>query len=164
MGVLIRSLDSSDWPRVSQIYLEGIETGQATFETKVPEWDKWNAAHTECCRLVATIDAEVVGWAALSRVSVRDAYRGVAEVSVYVSAAKRGQGIGRNLLESLIIASEGNEFWTLQATVFPENEASIALHLSCGFRIVGKRERIASLHGVWRDTCLLERRSRVVQP
>src|SRR5215217_8468004 len=137
MSVLIRSLHHSDWPQVSRIYLEGIETGQATFETKVPDWEKWNASHTDCCRLGAIVENTVAGWAALSRVSTRDAYSGVAEVSVYVARAARGQGVGRILLSSLISASEENGFWTLQASVFPENEASIALHASCGFRLIG---------------------------
>ena len=145
------------------IYLEGIATGQATFETTAPTWEKWDAGHLRKMRLVARGEGgEILGWAALSRVSDRCVYGGVAEVSVYVGERGRGRGVGRALLEALIAASERNEIWTLQAGVFPENAASVRLHLSCGFREVGRRERIGKLNGVWRDTLLLERRSRNV--
>jgi phosphinothricin acetyltransferase len=148
-----------DWPVVRAIYEEGIATGHATFETGAPEWSAWDAAHRPDCRLIARQNGRVIGWAALSPVSPRIVYRGVAEVSVYVASTARGKGIGRALLLALVEASEKADVWTLQASIFPENEASVALHLSCGFRIVGHRERLGLHHGVWRDTLLLERRS-----
>lgn len=143
------------------IYLEGIRGGHSTFETDAPTWDQWNEAHLEFARLVMRDGDTVVGWAALSPVSKRHVYRGVAEVTVYVTESKRGQGIGRDLLQALIDASETNGIWMLQASIFPENTASLELHLRCGFREVGRRERIAMLSGVWRDTLLLERRSKI---
>ncbi len=152
-------LTPADWPAVRAIYEEGMATGNATFETVAPEWAAWNAARLPCCRLVARHGRRVVGWAALSAVSSRAVYSGVAEVSVYVAAAARGQGVGRLLLDGLVAASEEAGIWTLQAGIFPENEASLALHRACGFRVVGRRERLAQLHGVWRDALLLERRS-----
>jgi L-amino acid N-acyltransferase YncA len=158
MEIAIEPMQAGDWPRVREIYLEGIGTGHATFETDAPSWESWNAAHLPFARLVAR-RGEIIGWAALSPVSQRCVYGGVAEVSVYVSSASRGVGAGRALLLSLIKASERNGIWTLQAGIFPENHASIALHLACGFREVGRRERIGKLNGVWRDTILLERRS-----
>ena len=151
-----------DWGQVRAIYLEGIATGHATFEIDAPTWEKWDAGHLREARLVAREEETILGWAALSRVSDRCVYGGVAEVSVYVGARGRGRGVGRALLEALVEASEQNGIWTLQAGVFPENVASIKLHLSCGFREVGRRERIGQLNGVWRDTLLLERRSRSV--
>ncbi len=153
---------SSDWEQVRAIYLEGIATGQATFETEAPGWEQWDAGHLSDCRLVARADGGILGWAALSPVSRRAVYAGVAEVSVYVSAGARGNGIGDALLAALIAASEQQGVWTLQAAIFPENRASIALHLKYGFREVGRRERIARHHGIWRDTVILERRSKVV--
>ena len=144
---------------VLAIYLDGIRTGQATFETEAPSWEAWDDAHLPYGRLVALIEGKVVGWAVLSPVSKRAVYRGVAEVSVYVADAYRGQGVGRRLLEKLIEVSEANGVWTLQAGIFPENVASIRMHKRCGFREVGIRERIGALRGVWRDTVLLERRS-----
>lgn len=159
-GFLLEPMRDEDWPAVRRIYLEGIATGLATFETEAPEWERWNADHLEACRIVARSDGEVIGWAALSPVSKRRVYRGVAEVSVYLAAKARGRGVGRALLEALIIASEREGIWTLQASIFPENEASLRLHLGCGFREVGRRERIGELDGRWRDTLLLERRSR----
>lgn len=155
----IETMQEIDWPAVRAIYQEGIATGQATFETAAPEWEAWDASHRPDCRLVARQEAQVIGWAALSPVSRRAVYRGVAEVSVYVAAAARGRGIGRVLLGALIEASEAAGIWTLQASVFSENEASVALHLSHGFRVVGHRERIGLHHGTWRDTLMLERRS-----
>jgi L-amino acid N-acyltransferase YncA len=149
-----------DWEQVRAIYLEGIRGGHSTFETDAPTWDQWNESHLEFARLVMREGDAVVGWAALSPVSKRQVYRGVAEVTVYVTESKRGQGIGRALLQALIDASETNGIWTLQASIFPENTASLELHLRCGFREVGRRERIAMLSGVWRDTLLLERRSK----
>ncbi|MEP6994617.1 MAG: N-acetyltransferase family protein [Acidobacteriota bacterium] len=152
---------AADWEHVRRVYAEGIATGNATFETEPPSWEAWDKAHREDCRLVARREgeAEVVGWAALSRVSERCVYGGVAEVSVYVAGSWRGGGIGRRLLESLIAASEEAGIWTLQAGIFPENASSIALHEKCGFRIVGVRERPGKLRGAWRDVVLLERRS-----
>jgi L-amino acid N-acyltransferase YncA len=150
------------WESVRAIYLEGIATGHATFETEAPAWERWDAAHMPFARLVALARGEVAGWAALSPVSSRKVYAGVAEVSVYVGAAFRGDGLGRALLEALIRESEANGVWTLQASIFPENEASVALHIACGFRELGRRERVGKLDGRWRDTVLLERRSRIV--
>jgi len=157
--VIIDPMRSADWVRVREIYLEGIATGDATFETEAPGWDKWDSAHLPFARLVARVAGELVGWSALSRVSQRCVYGGVAEVSVYVSSAQRGAGVGRRLLASLIEESEHNGIWTLQAGIFPENTASLALHAAYGFRKVGHRERIGKLNGIWRDTVLLERRS-----
>ena len=162
MSFIIEEMKESDWPAVRAIYLEGIATGQATFETEAPAWERWDGAHHAFARLVARAGDGVKGWAALSPVSGRAVYSGVAEVSVYVGERHRGAGIGRALLEALINASEQNGIWTLQAGIFPENDASIALHKLCGFREVGRRERIGCMNGVWRDTLLLERRSKVV--
>jgi L-amino acid N-acyltransferase YncA len=153
----------SDWDEVRQIYVDGLRTGQATFETEAPSWETWDQRHLPFARLVATSENMVAGWAALSAVSLRKVYEGVAEVSVYVGASRRGRGIGRALLQRLIAESERHGVWTLQASIFPENQGSIALHQSCGFRTVGVRERIGMLHGIWRDTVLLERRSRPVE-
>jgi L-amino acid N-acyltransferase YncA len=155
----IRELHPADWPAVARIYEEGMRTGNATFETRVPSWDEWDAGHLAGLRLVVTLDGDVAGWAALSRVSERACYRGVAEHSIYVAARARGLGLGRQLLAALISASEAAGIWTLQAGVFPENEASIALHSSLGFRVVGVRERLGCTNAVWRDVVLLERRS-----
>ncbi len=153
----------ADWPEVRRIYLEGVATNQATFETTVPAtWEAWVASKLAAGRLVALRGDLAVGWAALNAVSSRPAYRGVAEVSVYVAAAARGSGVGRALLHALVEASESCGVWTLQASIFPENTASVRLHEQVGFRVVGRRERIAQHHGVWRDTVLLERRSAVV--
>jgi L-amino acid N-acyltransferase YncA len=155
----IEALEASDWPRVAAIYGDGIASGLATFETECPSWLVWNAAHLSCCRIVARLSGEVVGWAALSPVSSRPCYAGVAEVSLYVGVAARRQGIGRALLEALIHESEEHGIWTLQGTTLAENAASLRLQADCGFRVVGRRERIAMLNGVWRDTILTERRS-----
>jgi L-amino acid N-acyltransferase YncA len=151
-----------DWPDVRAIYCEGLATGQATFETAAPSWDDWDSNHLPWPRLIATTKDrnEVVGWAALSPVSKRSAYCGVAEVSVYVAKQSRGQGVGKALLQRLIEESEKNDIWTLQASIFPENTPSIKIHKACGFREVGIRESIGKLNGVWRNTVLLERRSR----
>jgi len=159
---IVRELQPEDWPHVAAIYEEGIRTGNATFETGVPSWEAWDADHSEH-RLVAERDGEVVGWAALSPVSDRCCYGGVADESVYVSARTRGHGIGRALLDVLIPQSEAAGIWTLQAGLFPENKPSLRLHLGCGFRLVGVRERLGQLDGVWRDVLLLERRSTVVE-
>lgn len=160
--MVIDTMAPADWEVVRAIYREGIATGNATFETDAPEWETWNAAHLHNCRLTARSGGVIVGWAALSPVSGRCVYGGVAEVSVYVAAAARGQGVGRALLRVLIEQSEAAGVWTLQAGIFPENAASIALHRACGFREVGRREKLGQMHGVWRDVVLMERRSRVV--
>jgi phosphinothricin acetyltransferase len=159
MTISIETMRKGHWPAVRDIYVEGIETRNATFETEPPGgWEAWSAAHLESCRIVALDAARVLGWGALSPVSGRCIYRGVVEVSVYVSAGQRGGGLGRRLLEELVRRSEEEGLWTLQAGVFPENEASLALHGRCGFRRVGVRERIGRMDGVWRDVVLLERR------
>jgi phosphinothricin acetyltransferase len=150
---------ASDWAQVRAIYLEGIRSGHSTFETGAPPWETWDEGHLQIARLVMRDGETIHGWAALSPVSKRDVYRGVAEVTVYVSESMQGQGIGRALLDGLIGESEQNGIWTLQASIFPENVASMQLHLRCGFREVGRRERIAMLNGVWRDTLLFERRA-----
>ena len=152
-------MNASDWEQVRTIYLEGIRSGHSTFETEAPSWEKWDEGHLQFARLVMRDGETVLGWAALSPVSKRHVYRGVAEVTVYVSENAQGLGIGRALLEALIDESEKNGIWTLQASIFPENTASVQLHLRCGFREVGRRERIAVLNGVWRDTLLFERRA-----
>ncbi|WP_149303914.1 GNAT family N-acetyltransferase [Pareuzebyella sediminis] len=158
----IRSMQAQDWVKVSEIYAEGIATGFATFETTVPPYETWDKAHLKSCRLVAIDDPHVLGWAALSPVSSRCVYGGVAEISVYVSKNHRGRGVGKALLETLIALSEKEGFWTLQSGVFPENQGSIALHYKMGFRHIGKRERIGKLDGVWKDNLLFERRSTTV--
>jgi phosphinothricin acetyltransferase len=160
--VAIRPMSPADWPAVARIYAEGIATGTATFETAVPTWEAWDAAHVAAARLVAELDGAVVAWAALTPVSGRCVYAGVAEVSVYVGAEARGRGVGRRLLTALVEASEEAGFWTLQAGIFARNAASIALHERCGFRMVGVRERIGALRGEWLDTVLMERRSAAV--
>jgi L-amino acid N-acyltransferase YncA len=153
-----------DWEPVRCIYLEGLATGDATFETEASSWKTWDEGHLSVPRLVAIseTDGTVLGWAALSRVSLRAAYSGVAEVSVYVAANSRSLGIGKDLLEQLVVQSEHNGIWTMQASVFPENKASLAVHKNCGFREVGIRQRIGRMKGIWRDTVLLERRSALV--
>ena len=160
-------LTADHWPAVRAIYTQGIATGNATFATNAPSWEEWDASHLPHSRLVA-VDAgyarsgQVLGWAALSPVSSRCVYGGVAEVSVYVAGAARGRGVGRQLLAALVAESEAHGIWTLQAGIFPENTTSVSIHAGAGFREVGRRERIGQLHGVWRDTLLLERRSSVV--
>lgn len=147
------------WEAVKQIYEEGIATGNATFQTAAPTWEEWDAAHVAKPRLVAIENNEILGWAAITPVSGRCVYAGVGEVSVYVGTNARGKGLGKQLLLALIEGSEKENFWTLQAGVFPENLASLAIHEACGFRIIGTREKIGKMNGVWRDTVLLERRS-----
>jgi L-amino acid N-acyltransferase YncA len=155
----ITAMQPEDWPAVRKIYGEGIATGNATFETELPDWEKWDSNHRKDCRLIARNAEQVLGWAALSRVSGRAVYAGVAEVSVYVAAAARGGGVGKALLQALIEESERHGVWTLQAGIFPENAASIAIHTSCGFLEVGIRRGIGKLAERWRDVVLLERRS-----
>lgn len=147
------------WEDVKKIYKEGIETGHATFQSSIPSWEEWDADHIKDCRLVAKENNEVIGWAGLTPVSGRCIYSGVGEVSVYVKANARGKGVGKNLLRALVKESEANGYWTLQAGIFPENKGSISIHEQAGFRVIGKREKIGKMNGVWRDTMLLERRS-----
>lgn len=161
-AVSVEGMRAGDWAAVEAIYQEGIATRNATFETETPSWEQWDARHLQFARLVVRSEHGVCGWAALTPVSMRRVYAGVAEVSVYVAENARGRGVGKALLEGLIEQSEQHGIWTLQAGIFPENVASIRLHESCGFRVVGRRERIAMLHNVWRDTVLMERRSEVV--
>ena len=162
MGLEVRDLRPEDWAEVARIYAEGIATGNATFETDVPTWRAWDAAHLGEHRLVAEEGGRVVGWIALAPVSRRPCYAGVAEVSVYVSEGARGRGVGSELVAAVVERAERGDIWTLQTSVFPENEPSLALLRRFGFRTVGTRERIGRLHGVWRDTVLVERRSEVV--
>jgi phosphinothricin acetyltransferase len=157
----IRKYIPDDWESVMAIYANGIKTGNATFETTLPSQDKWENAHVESCRLVAVSDRKIIAWAALSPVSEREAYHGAAEVSVYVDRLHSGKGIGKEILSELIKQSEASGLWTLQASIFPENLASIRLHESCGFRVVGYREKIGKLNGSWRDTIIMERRSKI---
>src|SRR5947209_2988297 len=161
MTIVIEKMLPGHREQVLAIYVEGIATGHATFETEAPKWECWDASHMRDGRLVALEGRRVAGFAALSPVSARKVYEGVAEVSVYVGAEFRGRGAGRALLEALIRESESSGVWTLQAGIFPENVASVALHRACGFREVGRRERIGKLGGQWRDTVLLERRSKI---
>ncbi len=162
MNVNIEEMTPADWGEVQAIYLEGIASGEATFEVEAPSWGHWDAVHHKFARLVARSDGLVAGWTALSPVSRRQCYAGVAEVSVYVGLDHRGRGIGRQLLLAAIAESERQGIWTLQGATFPENEASLRMQRACGFREIGRRERVAQLRGVWRDTVLTERRSTVV--
>jgi len=156
------AMRDTDWAKVRAIYVEGIDTGNATFEIEAPDWDAWDAAHLPFCRLVARRGDAIIGWAALSPVSRRRVYAGVAEVSVYVAGMAQGKSVGRALLARLISESERAGIWTLQSTILAENAISVALHTSIGFREVGRRERIGQRHAVWRDVILMERRSRIV--
>jgi phosphinothricin acetyltransferase len=160
--VTVRDLRPNDWPEVARIYDEGIVTGNATFETQAPSWQEWDAAHLPDHRFVAEDDGRVAGWIALAPASSRQCYAGVAEISVYVAEDVRGKGVGSELLATVVESAEGAGLWTLQTSVFPENTASLAVLRRFGFRTVGTRERIGQLHGVWRDTVLVERRSEVV--
>jgi L-amino acid N-acyltransferase YncA len=154
-----RKLEKEDWEQVSEIYRQGIETKNVTFQLDIPNWIDWDNGHLQTCRMVAEIDTIIVGWFALSPVSSRCVYGGVAEVSVYVANDFSGQQIGTKLLEKLIEESEKNGIWTLQAGIFPENKGSLKIHTKLGFREIGYREKIGKMDGVWRDTILLERRS-----
>jgi phosphinothricin acetyltransferase len=158
----IDQMHASDWEDVRIIYLEGIKTGNATFQQVAPSWEEWDKSHLSQCRLVARSQGKVIGWAALSPTSSRCVYAGVAEVSIYVSPQHQGSGVGSRLINIFIEASEQHGFWTLQSGVFPENKASLELHRKFGFREVGRRERIGQMNGIWRDVLLLERRSKVV--
>lgn len=155
-------MTADDWKNVSEIYRQGIETGNATFQQEIPTYTDWDNGHLKNCRIVAIKDNEVAGWAALTPVSGRCVYAGVAEVSVYVADKNRGHKIGHKLLEKLIIESENEKLWTLQAGIFPENIASLKIHEALGFRKIGHRERIGQMNGIWRDTILLERRSKLI--
>ena len=157
--MLVAALRPDDWPAVHAIYQAGIDTGNATFETTVPAWEDWDAAHLPDHRLVARDGDRVVGWSALAPVSDRCAYAGVAEDSIYIAPDARGRGVGRQLLTAVVASAEHAGIWTVQTAIFPENQASIRLHQACGFRVVGVRERLGRLHGRWRDVVLLERRS-----
>ncbi len=160
--VSITAMVTADWPAVRRIYVDGISTGNATFETEPPDWDTWDRNHHRECRLVAHVANDLVAWAAVSPVSARACYAGVAEHSIYVAPSHQGLGIGKRLLAALVEESEATGIWTLQSSIFPENRASIAIHLACGFRVLGRRQQVAMLNGVWRDTVMVERRSRVV--
>lgn len=161
-GVNVRAFEKPDFPSVKAIYQEGIDTGNATFQARAKEWEEWNASLLTTCRLVADSAGEVVAWAALSPVTSRCVYFGVAEVSVYVSTREAGKGIGSLLLGELVLASEKAGIWTLQAGIFPENTASLAIHAKNGFKQVGVREKLGKMDGTWRDVVLMERRSKVV--
>jgi len=162
MKIVVRQLIKEDWTSVSKIYADGIATGIATFETEVSDWETWNIKYVDSCRIVATRNTNVVGFAVLSLVSQRDVYLGVAEVTVYVDENFKGKGIGKTLLEELIKQSETNGFWTLQAGIFSENIPSINLHKKCGFRVVGVKEKIGQLNKKWHNNYFLERRSKII--
>src|SRR5690348_13822618 len=150
--ITLEKMEDADWRFVKEIYEEGIATGNATFQTSAPQWEEWNNSHLAHSRVIAKDGDDILGWAALTPVSGRCVYAGVAEVSVYVSSKARGKGIGKQLLQKLIEESEANNIWTLQAGIFPENIQSLKIHEGCGFRVIGKRERIGKLNGIWRDT------------
>lgn len=158
----LRQLEADDWPAVRDIYREGIRSGLATFEIEAPTWEEWDAAHHAQHRLIAEMGDRIVGWAALAPVSSRRVYAGVVEDSVYVPVDAQGQGVGGALLSALVAGAEAAGIWTIEAGIFPENGASIAVHQRCGFRIVGVRERLGKRDGLWRDVLLLERRSALV--
>jgi L-amino acid N-acyltransferase YncA len=158
----IRTMTQHDWEAVKSIYESGIETGIATFETSAPSWEKWDEGHLEFGRLVAIENNEVLGWAAISPVSSRCVYGGVAEVSIYIANNHKGKGIGKSLLQNLIMVSEKHGIWTLQAGIFTDNTASVRLHEKSGFRVIGYREKIGKLNGRWKDNFILERRSGTV--
>ena len=162
ISIQIKKMTANDWDAVRSIYEEGIATGNATLETNIPSWESWDAAHMKECRLTAKEDSIVTGWSALTPVSGRCVYAGVAEVSVYIGGNFRGRGIGKLLLEELIRSSEKQGIWTIQAGILKENTASIELHKKCGFKILGVREKLGKLNGLWRDIVLMERRSSVV--
>ena len=161
-NITIRLFKISDFHQVQEIYKQGVETRNATFESHIPFWEEWNRKFIEEPRLVAVLNDRVVGWAMLSRVSLRDVYSGVCEISLYIHKKYRKRGIGKALLNELITQSENYNIWTLQAGIFPENKVSIKLHKDCGFREVGYREKIGKMDDEWRDTILLERRSKEV--
>lgn len=159
--VFIRNITEEDYPEIKRIFEAGIASGHATFETKAPEWNKWNEAKLPYCRLCAISEGKFAGWAALSPTSKRYVYRGINEESIYIAPEFAGKGIGKILMNALIRQSEAEGVWTLYASIFPENTASIRLHLSCGFRQIGYMEKAGCMNGIWRDTVLFERRSTV---
>jgi phosphinothricin acetyltransferase len=161
-NILTRPLILEDWKAVASIYAEGIATGYATFEKQIPTYEVWDKAHLKSCRIIAVHNNIILGWAALSPVSGRCVYGGVAEVSVYVGQAYNRKGVGKQLMVELISQSEKNGYWTLQSGIFPENVGSIALHKKVGFRYLGTRERVGQLDGIWKDNLLFERRSKIV--
>jgi phosphinothricin acetyltransferase len=161
MTIMAYGIHERDYFFVAEIYKQGIESGNATFETEVPSWSKWDQSHLSHSRILAKEEGIVLGWAALSPVSGRCVYGGVAEVSVYINNEARGKGIGSVLLGKLVEESEKNGIWTLQAGIFPENLGSLRIHEKCGFRLVGVREKLGRMNGIWRDVCLLERRSQI---
>jgi phosphinothricin acetyltransferase len=160
--IILDKMLPADWEAVKQIYEEGIATGNATFQQQAPNWEEWNNDHLSHSRIIAKEDGTILGWAALTGISGRCVYAGVAEVSVYVSDKARGKGVGKKLLQKLIEESEANNIWTLQAGIFPENIASVKIHNASGFRTLGVRERIGQMNGIWRDTVLMERRSKTI--
>ncbi|MGO4918625.1 GNAT family N-acetyltransferase [Maribacter spongiicola] len=160
--ITIRTMLATDWESVANIYKQGIDTGMATFETNVPTFEAWDEAHMRTCRFIAESTSEIMGWVALSPVSSRCVYGGVAEISVYISENSRGKGLGKLLLEHVISASEQEGIWTLQSGIFPTNYGSIKIHEATGFRMIGKRERVGRLHSKWVDNVLFERRSSIV--
>ncbi len=160
--ITIRDLTEADYPYVKQIFEEGIKTGNATFEETAPDWDMWNSSKLPYCRLAAIMDGKVVGWAALNETSSRKVYKGINEESIYIATEHFGKGIGKILMNALIEQSEEHGVWTLYASIFPENTASIKLHLSCGFREIGYMEKAGCMNGIWRDTVLFERRSKII--
>jgi arsenate reductase len=153
-------LQKEHYPEVSKIYADGLATGVASFETAVPSWEEWNAKFLKACRFVVLLENKVIAWCALSAISNREVYKGVAEDTVYVASNMKGKGIGKILLQHLVVDSEKLGFWTLQAGIFPQNKSSIAIHEQCGFRILGKREKIAQRDGKWYDNVIMERRSK----
>lgn len=159
----IEEMKPSDWEQVKRIYLEGIKTGIATFQSEAPTQENWNKGHINSCRLVVRLENDILGWIALSPTSSRSCYAGVVEVSIYVGEKYKGQGIGTALLQNLIKISDENGFWTLQSGIIRENTASIAIHKKCGFRQIGIRERVAKMSNeIWHDVVLMERRSSIV--
>ena len=158
----IIKIEAPHYPQIAAIYLKGIATGNATFQTEAPDWDTWDKNHLLHSRLAAFVENEMAGWAALSPVSSRCVYAGVAEVSIYIADKYRGKGIGKILFSQLIKESEDNGLWTLQSGIFPENIGSIKLHEACGFRQVGYKEKIGKMNGIWRNNIILERRSKTV--
>ncbi|MEL6250644.1 MAG: N-acetyltransferase family protein [Bacteroidota bacterium] len=162
MEIRIREMISGDWPAVKAIYQKGLDLGYASFETTAPGWEQWDASHLADFRYVAVSSEDILGWVALSRVSAREVYRGVAEVSIYIDPAQSGRGLGKLLMAKVIEESETQGFWTLQSGIFPQNTASIHLHEKMGFRKIGYREKVAKRDGIWQDNVLMERRSKKV--
>lgn len=158
----IGKIEAEHYPQVVAIYLQGIATGMATFQTEATDWETWDKSHLQNCRIAAFEGDQMAGWAALSAVSSRCVYAGVAEVSIYITGNFRGKGVGKYLLSKLIEESEAAGLWTLQSGIFSDNTASIKLHAQCGFRVIGYREKIGKKDGVWKDNIIMERRSQVV--